>query len=262
MTDIRPALTDFYNTTTRPAIALELHPVSGSGPRELNPASSRVGYLGAVTPEFPWPRGYNDKPMCLIAQLNLAELPSLADYPTDGLLQFFVADDFSFGSDEATTDGKSGCLVRLIPADELDKAQAAEHIPENADYLLSGGHFTVTGTRIQQAISSAENPVVLHELSERGLPTDAATARKLRRIITTHQPDIYPSVFGDGWGHFFHWDPREVGDGQRLLLQLHARSMDDVQLVLGNEGCMSFLINDHDLQRHDFSNITYLLEVS
>ncbi len=262
MTDIRPALTDFYNTTTRPVVALKLHPVSGSGPQELDPASSRVGYLGAVTPDFPWPRGYNDKPMCLIAQLNLAELPPLTGYPTGGLLQFFVADDFSFGSDEAATGGKPGCLVRLIPADELDKAQAAEHIPDNAEFLLSGGHFTVTGTDTQQGISSAENPVVLHELAEHGLPTDATTARKLRRIITAHQPEPYPSIFGDGWGYFFHWDPREVGDGQRLLLQLHAYSTQDVQLVLGNEGCMSFLIDDHDLQRCDFSNITYLLEVS
>lgn len=260
MSDIREALNNFYATSTRTVVSLTLKPVADTS--ELNPLGSHIGYLGAVTDDFTWPQGYNDQPMCLIAQLNLAELPALEGYPTEGLLQFFVADDFSFGTDESLTDGKPGCLVRLIPTTEFSQVRAEEHPAHYADFLLSGGGFTVSGELFQQPLSTAENPVVLHELGNYGLPTDAASQRKLRRIIAAQEPETFPTIYGDGWGIFFHWDPREVGDGQRLLFQLHAHSADGVDLILGSEGCMSFFIKEDALTRGDFSQVSYMLEVS
>ena len=41
----------------------------------------------------PFPTSNDGKPMRLLAQLNFAEMPDLSPYPTEGLLQFYIAEN-------------------------------------------------------------------------------------------------------------------------------------------------------------------------
>lgn len=136
----------------RRTTALHLAPVKADTAEAIlaaaadNPTSSRVGGAALVTTDYPWPRDNHNKPMLHLAQLNLAELPARAGYPTEGLLQFFIADDDCLGLDS------NGHVVRLIPAEDFATGTLEYQQPDD-DYLIYGGFFTVTGQLYDQAPS-------------------------------------------------------------------------------------------------------------
>lgn len=60
--------------------------------------SSKFGGRAYWPHSLEYPTDSHDKPLYLLAQLNFSEIPSLKDFPKEGLLQFFIADDDVFGA--------------------------------------------------------------------------------------------------------------------------------------------------------------------
>ena len=56
----------------------------------ITATSSKFGGLPYLPKNFAYPTDKKGNPLKLLAQLNFAELPLLADFPTSGILQFFV----------------------------------------------------------------------------------------------------------------------------------------------------------------------------
>ena len=136
MTIMRPDITkipaqyrDVLTRNARRVVALQLTgvPEKKGAADAAEPTGSRVGGLAFVTDDYPEPRDSDGNRMIFLAQLNLAKLPPLEGYPTEGLLQFFIADDDLLGLEYNKLAGGSGSfVVRLIPASELGRGRLAE----------------------------------------------------------------------------------------------------------------------------------------
>jgi uncharacterized protein YwqG len=44
--------------------------------------------------DWPWPLDVEGKPLVMLVQINFSEMPALANYPTEGLLQLYVSADY------------------------------------------------------------------------------------------------------------------------------------------------------------------------
>lgn len=63
------------------------------------PWSSKFGGIPYWPLGMDYPKTNDGEKLLLLAQLNFSELPHIQNYPQDGLLQFFVADDDLYGCD-------------------------------------------------------------------------------------------------------------------------------------------------------------------
>lgn len=209
----------------------------------INVCTSRFGGPAAVTPQHPWPIGHNNRPMLHLAQLNLNELPSLAgNYPSSGLLQFFLADDAEAGVD-FYDDEYVGCCIRLIPTEEFANAWAEWYLPQNAQ-LFDGGYFEITGELIEQ------NPR-MDDRDFESLPPEART------FFRRAQAPEGGSYFGRGWATFLQGEPRQPDDPREQLFQIDSiENNNGVSLMLGDCGIGHFFIHPNDLAAHDFTHVT------
>lgn len=102
---IRTTLTPVVATVAYGELAPEMAPF------EQAIASSKLGYIGIIADKHsevtPWssklggsayflkgqayPTGPDGVPLVLLAQLNFSEIPRLEGYPSQGILQFFIA---------------------------------------------------------------------------------------------------------------------------------------------------------------------------
>lgn len=260
MTIMRPDITkipaqyrDVLTRNARRVVALQLTgvPENMSAADAAEPTGSRVGGLAFVTDDYPEPRDSDGGRMIFLAQLNLAKLPPLEGYPTEGLLQFFIADDDLLGLEYNKLAGGSGSfVVRLIPASELDRGRLAE--ASQSEYTpVSGGYFTVDGVLYDQL----PNP----EDKDFGTVTGIdwySEDPEIEAIFDTLY--AFPqSVYGAGWATFTQEDPRDGDSEFELLFQLDNEVDKGVQVMFGDGGVANFFITREDLAQRNFHNAAY-----
>lgn len=234
----------------RRTTALHLAPVAADTAEAIvaaaagNPTGSRVGGAALVTADYPWPSDNHNKPMIHLAQLNLAELPARAGYPTEGLLQFFIADDDCLGLD--FDNHGNGHVVRLIPVEEFATGTLEYQQPDD-EYLIYGGFFTVTGQLYDQAPSVEDR-----DFEKLNLAIDQDQMYDI--LEKSHH-----TIFGGGWAYFTQGDPRDDDDPRELLFQLDSYMDSDspVELMWGDVGVGNFFISKEDLARLDFNKVLY-----
>ena len=56
----------------------------------LTLSQSKIGGLPYLPPDAEYPRNPDRQPLTLLAQINFAEMPPLPDFPTSGILQWFI----------------------------------------------------------------------------------------------------------------------------------------------------------------------------
>lgn len=84
---------EVFAATERPVVRLQS--TNAAPPTRW---SSCLGRLLFWPVGQPWPVDENKRPLFGLLQLNLAELPALPNWPTHGILQFFVSDDAFWGA--------------------------------------------------------------------------------------------------------------------------------------------------------------------
>jgi len=91
-----PAVAEFAAWQTKHSLpAIELEP---AGPAPATPGGTRIGGPVWLAAGEAWPADPEGRPMSFLAQVDFAELPPLPDYPTSGVLQFFLARDDLYGA--------------------------------------------------------------------------------------------------------------------------------------------------------------------
>lgn len=94
---------------------------------ETKPWESKLGGCPYLEDIGQYPMGLNGSPMMFFAQINLAEMPSLPDFPQEGLLQFYVEDEDCYGLD-------APCVVKYIPAYTTDESALVRENPYSDAY--------------------------------------------------------------------------------------------------------------------------------
>lgn len=207
------------------------------------PWESKCGGCPYLEKTEDYPLDENGKPMMFLAQINFDEMPPLENFPSHGLLQFYIGDDDCFGLDSA-------CKVVYIAEYKSDEDTLLKENPFENDYM---GYtpFTAEGK-----MKFKENSMLIGTESEKFYVT-------FRNKVTDDEWDaLYDLCYPDG-SHIggyplFVQNPLpcyDDGETDVVLLQLDCE--DECGIMFGDAGNCVFLISKEDLKNRIFDNVVY-----
>ncbi len=208
---------------------------------ETKPWESKLGGCPYLEDIGQYPMGLNGSPMMFFAQINLAEMPSLPDFPQEGLLQFYVEDEDCYGLD-------APCVVKYIPAYTTDESALVRENPYSDAYeenLPFTEDCKITFVR-QEMFVGTECP----EYQDKFGDVSEEESDALYDLC-----DASDSRVG-GYPIFVQSAPAYYNSEEYvLLLQL---DLDDTSgLMFGDSGDCDFFISRKDLLAKNFSNVEY-----
>ncbi|MBC6973380.1 DUF1963 domain-containing protein [Bacillus sp. Xin] len=210
------------------------------------------------------PKGSNGKPLMLLAQLNLEEIPQIEYMPTKGLLQFFVnGEDDIFGANfDCLTEQKD---FRIIYHSEIiyDDSQ----LVTDFSYLnhLDLEYFVIPQVA-KLTFELAYQPITIEDYRFESLFQDTVD---IEEIIDNEEGiefgELYEESFR-GQGHqiggypfFTQTDPRDWQESyqEHNILLLQIDTDDSLGIMWGDCGVANFFIRKEDLIKLDFTNVLY-----
>ena len=96
--NINKVIEKIRNENTKEYIAISIN-----GDRGLNVVTSKFGGIPYIAQDAEVPVDAEGNQLALLAQINCTELPKNDIYPKEGLLQFWISRDDSFGLDSKGT---------------------------------------------------------------------------------------------------------------------------------------------------------------
>ena len=191
---------------------------------------------------FEYPKDAKGAPMILLAQINFAEIPPLEDYPTAGILQFFVSPTEWYNMDDYKV-----CFHATVEAEaQTDFSFLTEELyaesPVFREHKLAFEKITEYGGTEDFRFQMDFNGKDYYEFQE-GL-TKAQEAR-IEELLSGTGHKI------GGYAYFTQSDPRGYGKHERedlLLLQIDT----DEDIMFGDSGVGNFFISLEDLRKKDF----------
>ena len=261
---LQQAITEFKAQTAREYIALHASPCA-----DMTVYQSKFGGVPYLPAGFPYPysRLNPEQPLRLLAQINFAEMPPLADFPERGILQIYIdpADDRFFGCDRQIAHFEKRQVApqsayRVIWHESPDLSA-----PCSADIPDFDGEFPVSQperitfekkTGYMPYHSYGENPFeeafvpVYNKYAEEpvGLIEDIENGEYLLEKTF----DIRGTEHKLGGYRDDVWTPKWP-DTEVLLLQIAS----DGVIEWGDDGIAHFTMTHEALRNRDFSRVDY-----
>lgn len=239
---------------------------------------SKIGGLPYLPKGDSAPQNADGETLRLLAQINCADLKGLEHFPSAGILQFFILNNWEFGI-ESGRDGYAVCYHPEI-GEHYTEAELAEcYLP----YAEDDECFPVLQECRLQFELAEQDPVLDYATSDllcnkylaaHNIELDYHTKAHLQRSLQ-HE---YENEFGSydeedegednhsqcgGYPYFTQEDPRNrdkgLTDYNVLLFQLDSSFDEDGEeiVMIGDMGVMNFFIRQDDLQHRDFSDVLY-----
>lgn len=242
---------------------------------ELTLTQSKLGGYPYMPEGFEYPLDSKEEMMMLLIQINFAEVPRLEGYPTEGILQFFVADDDSLGMDysfsEDDIDLQHNYRVIYHPnVDTSDSRRTFIDVP-----VLSQAEFELTPNAHSLEFEKKVGYVplmgadcwnILHEHILHFAPeiTDDQARQRIRYAYynAVDEPMIWHKI--GGYAHTIQEDIR-IGYNPKLYLGDHIQLLQitsENSIMWGDGGAAHFFIDPSDLRRRDFSKVVYFWSCS
>lgn len=216
-----------------------------------------------------WPKGMKYPTsklgtMFLLAQLNFNDLPKIPNYPSSGILQFFIPDDRDNGWSPRT------CAViyheRISKDVEDIPIQRTTLSPKLRTFPFIDNGVWYPRAYIEESVLNPEVGGFHNEFTKR---LKNATGQKIDfwdvcREVWDYYEKKYPKWYGSrvgGYPFFTQYDPRgeykEQDPAEPNILLLQMDTEDGV--VWGDHGVCNFFVTQNGLKRRDFSkkNILY-----
>ncbi len=220
----------------------------------------------------------------LLAQINFEQIPHLQDFPTKGILQFFIGGDDLYGSDYENNEQKSWRMVYYedisSPMDEKDIENLMDKQKKGDDVMLPfeepGQSYFMELEEVMTPMAYYDyryNELFIEELKKLGIKefNDIddfyLLPDKLKQFICD---DFYDNFYDElsgrgsrigGYPGFIQGDPREYDENYKdyeLLLQVDSECVDGEWIITwGDCGVANFLIHPEDLKKLDFSKVLY-----
>lgn len=243
----------------RPVIEKSLRPyirIHAEVDDDVEIIQSKLGGLPYLPEGVDYPVDEDGNPLFLLAQINCRDLPELEDFPRQGILQFYIADDDMYGLDlDEPTDQHNFRVLYFEDVDEERRMRdfsflpVFEEMPFEDKYSLTfeKGVAPVSPEDIHFDEVFGEAPHTFFD--QYGADTDPVRREYLRVAQGTgHKMG--------GYAHFTQEDPRFAHDdfsGAILLLQIDSRS----GIEWGDAGVANFFILPEDLRERNFKNVLY-----
>lgn len=205
------------------------------------------------------------KPLFLLAQINFSECPHLEDFPTEGLLQFFILGDDTYGLDFRNQTEQKKWRMRYI-----EKLPALEEIASDCIVMPQWNEDEELYLPFDVDMEYRAYPM---EIKQTISPKDYRFDNALRKYCsditegaegywelpyeTTDQLwKLLDSGCGcqmGGYPTFTQDDPRSRNGYEVLLFQLD--TIEDI--MWGDSGVGNFFISREALKAKDFSKVMY-----
>ena len=258
----------------RPAVRFPLEP------GEPGIFESKAGGTPYLPHDMPWPLDDKGSALRLLSQVDCGSLGGLPDFPTTGLLQFFIGwDDVSGMSfdDQTAQTGFRVLYHEIVDPTVTAEEVAAKRPPKPADgedwFPVARNCRIILSAPVEQGMNEADprfDPLFAGKWN--ALCSDSPikgtwdmhklVAERLRDYDVTYQPGWISSYHQlGGYPYFTQSDPRpgQYEDLDVLLFQLDSDENKEVgDLVLwGDCGVANFFISREALKRRDFSRVCY-----
>ena len=231
--------------------------------KKLPLTASKFGGVPYWDLQKPYPVDDNGNQLALLAQIDLAELPPLPDFPQKGLLQFFISNDDLAGMDFDNRLSQKGWRVvyhesvnpNITEKQVLDLAIPLENMPlGDTQYQLSfdlgSQSMGLADYRFEKLFkTTAEKLKIEFDEDDELLDLiEEETYDKLHNSTAGHHIGGYPIFTQD--------DPRydeNLTEHKILLLQIDSKN----GIMWGDAGVGNFFITADDLKKRDFSQVLY-----
>ena len=231
--------------------------------KKLPLTASKFGGVPYWQPEMPYPVDKNGEKLALLAQIDLAELPPLPDFPTTGLLQFFISNDDVAGLDFDNPLSQTGWRV-------VYHASVNPNISEKEVLNLSIPleNMPLGDTQYQLSFDLGSQSMGLADYRFEKLFKTTAEKLKIEfdeddELLDLIEEEAYDKLHNSTAGHhiggypfFTQSDPRgeePLTEHNILLLQIDSKN----GIMWGDAGVGNFFITADDLKKRDFSRVLY-----
>jgi uncharacterized protein YwqG len=228
------------------SIKIKATPLHTLGPAS---AASKFGGQPYLPLSLPYPRDRNGKPLLLLAQVNLAELPVTDWLPAAGLLQFYA-------SAQELADIEEGKVLYLSPEQLREPMQLdfsflpADHYDESPIYCEHSLEFTLTteyGGLEDSRFEVGFNGLSAHDYEE--------------TLPESQKPEFSKLLGGEGhklggYAMFTQGDPRDYSPETAHDVQLLQIDIDE-QIMFGDSGVAHFFIAPQALHNQEFDKVYF-----
>lgn len=219
---------------------------------------------------FDYPKTPDGEYLLLLAQINFAEAPHLEGFPKQGIVQFYIADNESYGLDDRLSSElnsqQSKWTVLYFPEPDLN----ADNLITDFDFLPEKYWFEELEIEIEKCSAlqwtKGYAPICLRDDKAYRLllPELGGVVKSEMRKLYDEFTAAYEETFDDdgwyfnlqmgGYSAYFSDDPR-YGFGSEEDL------FDTLLLKIGlvESGSLYFYIQSSALARCDFSQVLYAL---
>lgn len=219
-----------------------------------------------------WPKDKNGDCLNLLAQINCKEFKNIENFPKEGILQFFIADDDIYGMNFDNLTNNDG--FRVIYYKDIDYTVTYEDVlKKGSNYADENNYFPVLKTF----------KIVFKEPEKEGISIEDYGFNKMFVELYNKEFeekieafwDIDDEISGEiydnennninhkcgGYPFFTQCDPREDGNYENydiLLFQLDSDFGNGYDKVMwGDAGIANFFIKENDLKNLNFDNVIY-----
>ncbi len=221
--------------------------------RKTMPLDSKFGGNPYWLKGDEYPTDGKGAPLRFLAQINFGEIKeSIPDFPTEGILQFFVADDDLYGLNFEDYLKQDTFRVIYHETIETDSSKWMIEFP-----VFKGSDFPI-----------GKECALTFEVSEEMVSVNDFRFSKLTGLNTVLDDENIMEKFFDlvsgqgskigGYPFFTQGDPRDIGDYSTydtLLLQIDSDY--ELDIMWGDVGVANFFIAREDLKKRDFSKVLY-----
>ena len=261
---------------------------------KISITDSKLGGYPYLPKDFTYPVSSKGHPLKLLAQLNFSQLPALVDFPSSGILQFYVLPNCDVGLPGRENLSNQDSF-RVIYHKDIAPNECMKYFPK-IELIDDGygawfpfeGEFAIIGSVQDSFITSAtyEFDKKLAEFCEKndmksfyelystpwyGADKTMSKAEYKEFDKKKHELcDIIYPIFADethrisGYPYFTQEDPRFYDASLRkydtLLLQIaseYGNGPNTDEIMWGDAGIANFFINKENLKNLNFADVIY-----
>lgn len=267
--DINKVIEKIKNENTKEYIGISI-----SGDRGLNVSTSKFGGVPYIAQDTQAPVDAEGNQLALLAQINCTELPENDIYPKEGLVQFWISRDDSFGLNSKGTN-----VVKYIKdiddnitnTDVLSKYNlpSEDNADEHSPFQEKDASFSLTFNKGTSTITATD---FLFEDIAKDTIHELFPDEQVADLYEDLDSEVYETLFKafkgvqhaiGGYPTFVQWDPRDPDNKDAydtMLLQIESEwdaSTKDNLIMWGDSGVANFFINKEKLASLDFEDILF-----
>jgi len=243
--------------TKKSYIKISLHYID-----EIKFISSKVGGTPYLPISEKYPLDKNGQPMEFLAQLNFSEIPEFEDYPTKGLVQFFISfEDWGIDYDNPLNSSFKVIYRESTEEEAQTDFSFLDELRKDENSPIGESKFKMSFSEPLDEVASSRDYRSYNEANgnfKHYLNFDEYGERRGQELEMAYWETF--SSFGHkigGYADFTQQDPRfyENQDFTELLFQLDSDSNADI--LWGDSGIANFFIRKEDLKNKNFSEVLY-----